>query len=182
MTSTTPLDALLDEMNMAVEANLNLVALSVAVAIPAICASLTMENGRSNGEDYKAWCKANLTADNGFKHLTSEELYSLRCGVLHQGQASFGDLNKKAISFPHPHSKAIFTIENGGMKIGENTSNDQYINSVKIFCHDISSAARTWLEAEASNETVQTNLLNMMNYKPFQGTGFCISPAPMAIF
>lgn len=181
MTEDNPLETLLNEMNEAANAGLGIVALSVAVSIPAICASLAMKDGRSGGDHYKAWCADNLNEDNGFRFLTPEELYSMRNGFLHQARAEIASFHNGQYTFPYPHKGAVFTCDKGG-RMGENSSYDRYINSVTQFCQDMANAARNWLRENRDHPHVAVNLEKMMTYRPLQDPGIQIIPAPRAIY
>ena len=100
---SAPLYPLLNQINAAAANGLHLIAIGMASALPTICASLAAENGRAGGTEYKAWCAANLTGAE-FSYVTPEDLYSIRCGVLHQGR--FGDLK-------HSVARVIFTPPGG---------------------------------------------------------------------
>ncbi len=66
--------------------------------------------------------------------------------------------------------------------MGENSAQDQYINSVRNFCDSMAAAARDWLKRESANQLIRENLKKMMTYKPFQAPGIYIQPAPEAIY
>jgi hypothetical protein len=182
MDKLNPLETLIAEMNSAAQAQLHIVALSVAVSIPAICASLSMKDGRSQGPEYKAWCEENLSEANGFRFLTPDEMYSIRCGLLHQARGEISSFYKGVTSFPYPHTGAIFTVENGWLKMGENSVVGQYVNSVGNFCECMGNAALDWINAQRENPIVQANLEKMMTYRPFKAQGISIDPAPQAIY
>jgi len=99
----SPLQQLLDEINKAAAGGFPRLAIAMAVALPDICVSLVSDDGRSDGKRYKAWCENNLGAE--FAYLTPEDLYSIRCGVLHNGR--FGDQK-------HSVERVIFTLPNFG--------------------------------------------------------------------
>jgi len=58
--------------------------LHVAICLPDVCGALGSTNGEANGSKYRTWCDTNLPPLPG---LTSSELYSIRCKVLHQGRS-----------------------------------------------------------------------------------------------
>lgn len=86
--SGSPLYPLLSEINKAATSGMPFLAVAMTVALPDICVSLVSEDGRSDRERYVHWCDANLGPR--FSLLTGRDLYSMRCGVLHNGR--FGDL------------------------------------------------------------------------------------------
>lgn len=148
-----PLDQLLNQINAAATGGLHLIAIGMAVSVPAICASLAAEDGRSQGREYKAWCAANLTGKN-FSFVTPDDLYSMRCGVLHQGR--YGDLQ-------HNVERVIF-MPPGGPNFTNCKINDAYIYSLVKFCENVCDAARRWYKENHQNPTVQANSKRMMQY------------------
>ena len=78
---------LLDEIMKAANGGMPFIAIAMAVALRDICVSLASENGRTKRKDYKKWCADNL---GNSVFVTPDDLYSMRCGVLHNGR--FGDL------------------------------------------------------------------------------------------
>lgn len=151
----SPLSALLDQINVAANGGLHLIAIAVASALPTICASLAAKDGRAGGKEYKDWCVANLTGPE-FGFVTAEDLYSIRCGVLHQGR--FGDLQ-------HNVARVIFTPP-GEASFTNCKFNDAYIYSVVEFCKNLCDAAFNWYEANKNDPIVASNSSRMMQYYP----------------
>jgi hypothetical protein len=152
----SPLYPLLDQINAAADAGLHLIAIGMAVALPAICASLSMEDGRSRGKEYTDWCAANLTGRE-FAHVTPADLYSMRCGVLHQGR--YGDLQHNNVA------RVIFTPP-GGVSFTNCLINDAYVYGVVEFCKNMCDAARKWYEANRADPIIKANSQRMMQYRP----------------
>ena len=174
-----PLETMLNEMMRAVDASMGLVALATAVAVPAICASLSMECGRSGGPDYKAWCGMNLRPKKGFDLITDEELYSLRNGLLHQGRSEM--LTKKkdgSLVDDHPHNQVKFVETPAGWTIQDNSVNREYVHSIRDFCGNMANAAIAWRNAQSENLTVQKHLKSMLTYRPFESAGISIVTDP----
>jgi len=84
MKTAGPLEPLLDEVNVALSNGLYYLAVMLSLSLPDICAALERPDGRTNSEYYKKWYDKHL-ADK-FDHLSADDCYSLRCGVLHQGK------------------------------------------------------------------------------------------------
>src|SRR5690606_11886249 len=137
-----PLESILQEMCRAANAELGLVSLATAVAVPAICASLAMENGRSQGPEYKDWCRLNLRPGKGFDKITDEELYLMRCGLLHQGRVEIEN-HKKGRLIPRPAGLkgTIFMVAPQGWTVSDNTASDRYVYAVHDFCGNMAAAA-----------------------------------------
>jgi hypothetical protein len=168
-------------MIRAVDADLSLVALAMAAAVPAICASLLMEDGRSRGDDYTEWCRQNLYPGKGFDKITPEELYLMRNGLLHQGRVEISH-HKKGKLTPGDRFKGVVFDVDGKNTFTDCFGDDRYIYTVRNFCENMAAATRDWIAKEQANSTVATNLERMMRYRPFQAPGWNIEPAPRAIY
>jgi hypothetical protein len=126
----------------------------MAVALPDMCVSLSETNGRTSAEKYKEWCRDNLGPE--FSFLTPEDLYSIRCGVLHNGR--FGDLK-------HNVARVIFALPNGAVVLQDNIINDAYIYSAVEFCRNLTRAVFEWCEAHQADAIVQANLPRLVQYR-----------------
>lgn len=151
----SPLYPLLNQINDAAEGGLHLVAIGMAVALPAICASLAQEDGRSQGKEYKDWCAANLSTG-PFSLVTPDDLYSMRCGVLHQGRYD---------ALPHNVTRVIF-IPPGDSTFTNCMVRGAYLYGVIEFCRNMSEAAFQWFEANKDDPIVKANAERMMQYYP----------------
>lgn len=130
-------------------------AVAMTVALPDICVSLEQADGRTSGARYKAWCQSNLPKEE-FSFVTPDDLYSMRCGVLHNGR--FGDLkhNVGRLVFALPGSSATFV----NCQIG-----DAYVYSVEDFCKNFTSAVYNWFEAKRDDPIVTEHLPRLMQYR-----------------
>lgn len=151
----SPLYALLNEINEAAGGNTPLLAVAMTVALPDICVSLISEDGRSDGERYRAWCGDNLPRDK-FSFVTPDDLYSMRCGVLHNGR--FGDLK-------HNVSRVIFALPGTVGSLANNKLNDMYFYGVVEFCRAFTEAVYTWSEANRDHPQMVANLPRLMQYR-----------------
>ncbi len=125
----------------------------MAVALPDICVSLMSSNGETNGNLYKKWCNENLGPE--FSYVKGEDLWSMRCGVLHNGR--FGDMK-------HSVSRVIFVLP-GNVNMANNIIEDAYVYSVVSFCQNFTDAVHEWFEQNRENETVKANLPRLMQYR-----------------
>ena len=151
----SPLYDLLNQINEAANHGLPLLAIGMAVALPDICVSLSSEDGRSDGKRYKEWCAANLPSDQ-FSYVTPKDLYSMRCGVLHNGR--FGDMQ-------HEVKSVIFTLPSG-VSFTNCRSNDVYLYGVVEFCKNLCDAAYRWHQSVKDNPIVQENAKRLMQIHP----------------
>lgn len=150
----SPLDPLLNEINQAAASGMPFLAVAMTVALPDICSSLASEDGRTDGRRYKQWCQDNL-AGGEFSFVTPDDLWSMRCGVLHNGR--FGDLK-------HNVGRVIFALP-GSMTFVNCQLNDAYFYSVVDFCRGFTDAVHRWMEANKSDATIQANLPKLMQYR-----------------
>src|SRR4029077_3839387 len=97
----SPMETILQEIEKAIDAKLYYLAIVLAVTLPDICAALESADGRTRPERYKAWYRANLASK--FSFLTEDDCYSLRCGVVHQGQFGFVNSQYDRVAFLMPH-------------------------------------------------------------------------------
>jgi len=131
-----------------------MLAIGMTVALPDICVSLASEDGRTNGERYKKWCADNLTKY--FDFVTPDDLWSMRCGLLHNGRV--GDLK-------HTVSGVIFVPPNPILSAVNSKINGAYAYNVVDFCRNFCDLAFDWLEANLSDKNVITNLPRLMQYR-----------------
>jgi hypothetical protein len=155
----SPLFDILTQINIAAENGLDLIAISMAVALPDICASLISDNGRTTPDRYKQWCSDNLKG--GFYYVTPDDLYSMRCGVLHNGR--FGDLK-------HNVDRIVFAPKGGSIFVGcidENIHGEKaYIYSTVEFCRNVNRAVVAWYAANQDHPNVRANMVRLMQYRP----------------
>jgi len=112
------------------------------------------------------WCEKNLGAV--FEELTPSDLYSMRCGVLHNGR--FGDLKN---SF----SRAVFLLPwNGNVFRGR--TNDAFLFSAVEFVRAFTDAVYKWFEANRADPIVEANLDRLVQYRP-DGFGNLIKGLPV---
>jgi hypothetical protein len=150
----SPLYALLNEINKAATNGMPLLAIAMTVALPDVCVSLADANGRTNDKKYKKWCADNLGAE--FDYVSPDDLYSMRCGVLHNGR--FGDLK-------HSVSRVIFALPDNPNTYRNCTINDAYFYSVVEFCAHFTQAVFKWFEANRNDPNVQSNIERLMQYR-----------------
>lgn len=152
--SASPLDPLLNEINVAAARGLPLLAVAMAVALPDICASLASDDGLTTPPRFKQWCEENLSGPE-FSFITPEDFYSMRCGVLHNGR--FGDLK-------HSVARVVFAPP-GGVTLVNCRFNDAYVYSVVDFCQNITNAVTKWVAEHEADATIQANLPRLMQYR-----------------
>ena len=129
-------------------------AVAMTVALPDICCSLSSPDGRTSAEAYKKWCVDNLPSAY-FGFVTGADLYSMRCGVLHNGR--FGDLK-------HNVERVIFMLPGSGTF--ENCQfGEAYCYSVVGFCQHFADAVFHWMEGHKHDPVVEANIPRLMQYR-----------------
>lgn len=83
------IEKIINECEQALEYELYLAALTLALTLPDICAKAEYPTLR-NKERYVNWCKKHIepyekSPNDDMPYLSGEVLYSLRCSMLHQG-------------------------------------------------------------------------------------------------
>src|SRR5436305_15335491 len=96
------IDAVLQDIERALDAGLFYLAIIVCLMLPDKCAALESEDGRTNPNRYKAWYTKHAKAQAG--GVDPDECYSLRCGMTHQSkmQIKKGVANRVVFTIPAP--------------------------------------------------------------------------------
>jgi hypothetical protein len=168
MKGNAPLTDLLTEINATVT-KAPLLAVAMTVALPDICVSLVSEDGRSSGPRYRRWCAANLQPDY-FGSVTPRDLYSMRCGVLHNGR--FGDMQ-------HDVARVIFRLPGSG-SITNHKIDDAWHYGVVEFCKNFTESVTKWLEENSDDPTLVANLPRMMQYRQGGLPPYVVGPTVLA--
>ena len=150
------MDTILNEIDRAIDAELYFAALALCLTLPDICAALESPNGESNGNKYKNWYSENL--QDKYPNITPADIWSLRCGVSHQGR--FGNPQMQ-------YGRVLFTIPNPqGNVFHNNILNDALNLDAVIFCRDVMAAVRGWFAEKKDAENVMANLQYLVKFRP----------------
>lgn len=154
--SSTALFPLLQEIEIAARDRLYLLAVVCSLSLPDICVRLELENwakASQIGAKYKEWCSRNLPTD----FLKPADLWRLRCKLVHEGKLS--GLNAEGIR------RIVLVPENPCVSIKNCQLGDAYTYDAKDFCLVITDGVKRWLKNNESNEIVQKNLNNLLQYR-----------------
>jgi hypothetical protein len=171
--NASPLYPLLDEINRAAAGGMPFLAVAMTVTLPDICMSLISEKGMTKPARYKQWCKENLANDK-FTYLTPDDLYSLRCGVVHSGRFGYPKTKNKNVD------RVIFALPDKGFVPVNIKTGDAYFYSAVEFCKNFTDAVHDWFEKNKNNANVQKNLPRLVQYRPggllpyFHGVGITV--------
>jgi hypothetical protein len=166
------LDAVLKEIENAISARLYYLAIAVALSVPDICSGLESDPDNPIWQErktYAAWCDTNIT---GLNHLTGDDLYNLRGGVVHKGQFGHQKSRFTRVFFVGPESSFKSprgSIINGQFRLGpqqELWNGPILIYDVDAFCDTIVAAARRWAATKKDDPFVQKNLSKLVYYRP----------------
>jgi hypothetical protein len=158
------MEPILQEIEKALNAKLYYLAIVLAVTLPDICAALEASDGRTSSTRYKAWYKADLAGKVWF--LTEDDCYSLRCGVVHQGQFGVAGSQYDRVAFFMPHPDPSRTLVIRGTRFGTAPNEIIYTYSAVEFCQHIIDAVRLWAANKTSDVNVQKNLPKLIQYRP----------------
>lgn len=166
------LDAVLREIEKAIDAKLYYLAIAIALSVPDICSCLEFDPENPLWQDrktYAAWCDKNIAGR--LPRLTGDDLYNLRGGVLHKGHFGHDKSRFNRVIFVGPESRIKMhgTLINGEMRLGPNAElwKGPILNlGVAEFCAAIIAAAREWVVGKKDDPFVQRNLPNLVRYRP----------------
>jgi hypothetical protein len=147
------------DIERALDAGLYYLALLCTLSLPDICAALESHDGRATKRSYTGWCTKWFTE---YPEITSDDLYYLRCGVVHQGRLGHPDSQ---------YSRILFTLPNASQNVcHRNIMRDALNLDVTLFCHDMVGAVSRWYAAKQNDSNVKSNLPRLVQYRE-QGLG-----------
>jgi hypothetical protein len=150
------MQTILLEIEAALNAGFYYLAIAIALSLPDVCSALESPDGTTSGTQYKAWYDVWLAPT--YPMITAVDLYSLRCGIVHQGR--FGH-NKMQ------YSRILFTVPNPqGNVFHRNIINDALNLDACMFCRDILRSVSSWYAAKRNEPTVQANLPRLLRFYP----------------
>ena len=146
---------LVEEVRAAAGANLHYLALFGALALADICGAATSDNGRSSGPKFKDWVSRHVPEQAG----DSDNLWGLRCSLLHQGRAH-PDGGSYPIAFTMPGTGQLHKLSTvvGDDRVGW--------MSIEMFVAELTSGALRWLDDDGDTERVRRNLDKFARFRP----------------
>lgn len=137
-------------------------ALFMALTLPDICACLSSDNNKTNGNKYAAWFNSFMGGKYSYFHpvvgeriefMTGDSCYALRCAMLHQGEADLTSQKVKSIV-----TSIHFTTTSGHCN---------YINGVlqldvATFCSDMCESVSTWFEGFQAEVTSPDKISSLL--------------------
>ncbi len=132
-------------------------AIMLSLGIPDVCAALESPDGQTKHEHYKSWFR--LWFQPKYPDLSEDDMYSLRCGVFHQGR----------LNDPRPglqYERIVFTLPaESGNTFVRCVLNNAYFTDAHRFCNDMIASAEDWYSAKNTDPNVEKNLLRLVQYR-----------------
>lgn len=145
---------LIEEVRAALNAGAFTLALQGTLALVDICAALSADDGRTRRTRFKEWFTANL--GHVYPAFDADDVYQLRCGMLHQGRISSDQY--KAVIFTLPNTARIV--------MHNNIFDDAYNLDLLRFCNDVIGAAEKWWESNKELEPARSNSESLVRIRP----------------
>ena len=143
---------LLDQIEVAINGRIYLVALFTSLAIPDICGAIGSENGCATQQKYIDWYDKN--AKQICSYLSGEDCYFFRCSLLHQGSSQHPKNTYRRVLFVEPgKTRNVFHC---------NVLNDALNIDLKIFCGGLIESARTWVAQNQNTDRYKKNTEKFM--------------------
>jgi hypothetical protein len=150
------MQVIIREIEAALDAGFYYLAIGVTLTLPDICAALESPQGRTSGPQYRTWYDNWLAA--AYPMVTADYMYSLRCGLIHQGRFGQGNMQ---------YSRILFTWPNPQQNIfHQNIVNDALNLDADTFCRDMLQAVTQWYAANHNDPNVQANLPRLLQFYP----------------
>jgi hypothetical protein len=154
-------DIILKEIEGALKCGLYYLAVTSALTLPDICAALESPAGTTNGQSYKAWYDTWLASK--YPRIASEDMWVLRCAVVHEGTLGHSGMQYDRIVFVLPGSLPLHCAVSFG-----NAGVEESALSVCAdrFCRDMVDSVRQWYEAKQSDPSVIEHLPKLLQFRP----------------
>ena len=150
------MEAILSEIENALNAGFYYLTLAIALSLPDICSALESPHGTTSGQQYRTWYDAWMAKQ--YPLITATDIYSLRCGVLHQGRFGHGNTQYGRVLFTLPNAQKNF--------FHNNIINDALNLDACRFCRDIIANVSRWYDARKNDPNVQANLPRLLRLYP----------------
>src|SRR6266851_3854531 len=137
--------ALTDEIKNCLSHELWYAALVLALTLPDVCAVLESANGQTSDDRYKAWFDTWLKGK--YLDVSADDIYSLRCGVAHQGTFHYRGKQYRRI---------FFTLRPDGKLFHELVLNDALDLDLDMFCNGVIRRVEEWFALKQTDAHVQT--------------------------
>lgn len=152
--------AILDEIRVACEQKLFYLAVMLCLALPDICAALEHPTGQTSEKRYRSWVDTWLGKEYG-NFLPAQDMYRLRCGVMHQGRMGHPGLRYKRLAF------SVTMGFLADRNFFPNRRKPELLNlNAQMFCYNVCASVQRWEQAHKGDPVVQANLARLVQYHP----------------
>jgi len=150
------MQTLLADIEAALQGGHYYLVIAIVLSLPDVCSALESQDGTTSGARYKKWYGTWLATV--YPMITADDMYSLRCGVIHQGRFGHDKMQYRRILFTLPNpQKNIFH---------KNILNDALNLDACSFCRDILNSVSQWYAAKQNEPNVQANLPRLLRLYP----------------
>lgn len=161
--------ALIDDIVKALEAECWVLALNGALTIPDVCAALQSQNGQSNGAKYRKWCEDYFFPLGRNNQLDADELWKLRCSMLHQSRPVGSRWARMIFSVP----TSGITFHMTELSVDWSRGKVVYLNvEIDRFCNDMIEAQKIWSAAKLDDPVTVANLSQVMQWGALHAAGY----------
>jgi hypothetical protein len=154
------MDVILREIERALEARLYYLAVLSAIALPDVCSAL-QSDGTTKPEKYKAWYEAWLAKK--LSSMTSDDMYGLRCGIVHQGIFGHPGMQYNRVIFTVPHGRV--RAHNTVMRAADDEQFALHLDA-EMFCLDVIASVKEWYSSNQDSPNVKAHLPRLVQYRP----------------
>lgn len=134
--------------------------LHVTVCLPDICAALESDDGTTRKSLYVDWCHR-YVAD---QQLSGEELYGIRCKVLHEGQATAKDSPRYG-GYAYAEPASLFEAYHKQVELQQDGT-QQLVLDVTELSRDVERGVNTWIQHLEANPA-SPEAVNTQRHIPF---------------
>jgi len=152
-------DLILAQIERALERNCHFLAVMSTLTLPDVCAALSSPDGRSTPDSYKRWYAQWVGAK--YPAISPQDMYMLRCGVVHQGTLGPPDMQYNRVAFmilPTFHC-CLSVQERDGV------TDSVFQVHAGTFCHDVMESVREWFATAKDDQTVKANLPRLLQFR-----------------
>jgi hypothetical protein len=162
---------ILNELNKTLQANLCYSTLFLIVAIPDICAALESDNNLSDRTKYKNWFNKYFSSIAPTKYgvsgtLKAEDLYYIRCSLLHQGQTTNKGVYKRLL-FLEPGTEEYEQVKSlHCVMVGNDTNEKSLLVNIVQLSNDMNTAVKEWMAEFENDNNYINNSKKLINRHP----------------
>lgn len=175
--TNSPLEIIFADIEKALRAEIWYAALVSALCIPDICSVLNRppEESWNKRHKYAEWFNDNLGKK--YTHLTGDDCFNIRGGIVHKGTFGHKESRYDAVMFMIPNSRQ-FVVHDGFIGGPWGTTTQSLALDLVTFCRDMIAAARKWYLENEDDPNLQANLPNLVRLRP-EGLAPYITGVPL---